>query len=418
MAETVTSAADGRVVFSYRAFRNYELARFLIVVSIEMQSVAVGWQVYDITRQAFALGLTGLVQFLPGVLLFLVAGHTADAIHRRRLLTTCYGGFALCSAFLLALSIHGIRRVLYIYVVMTMVGVVRSFSGPVTRAILPQLVPIEIFPSAVAWHSSVYQTASILGPAVGGLIYAAYRGPEAVYATAFVAALVAGAVTLRIETAQRVVAREPVSWKTIFAGLHYIWRQKVILGSISLDLVAVLLGGAVALLPIYAREILRTGPWGLGILRSAPGVGAAVMAIFFGYRPLRRRAGAAMLWCVAGFGVATIIFGLSRSLVVSVVSLVLVGATDMVSVVIRGTLVQVNTPDEMRGRVNAVDMVFIGASNELGEFESGLTAQWFGAVPAVIIGGVGAIAATALWAWWFPALRRADKLVEASSQRG
>ena len=414
MPETAHGSAGGRAVFSYPAFRNYELARFLIVVSIEMQSVAVAWQVYDITRQAFALGLTGLVQFLPGVLLFLVAGHAADVIHRRRLLTACYTGFALCSAMLLGLSIHGAPRVLFIYVVMTGVGVVRSFSGPVTRAILPQLVPMEIFPSAVAWHSSVYQTASILGPAVGGLIYAAYRGPEAVYATAFAAAIVAGVVTLRIRAAERAASREPVSWHTVFAGLRYIWREKVILGSISLDLVAVLLGGAVALLPIYAREILHTGPWGLGILRSAPGVGAAMMAIFLGYRPLRRRAGAAMLWCVAGFGAATIIFGLSRSLEVSVLSLVLVGATDMVSVVIRGTLVQVNTPDEMRGRVNAVDMVFIGASNELGEFESGLTAQWFGAVPAVIIGGIGAIAATALWAWWFPALRTADKLVDST----
>jgi len=413
MAETGDNGAGGRVVFTYPAFRRYELARFLIVVSIEMQSVAVAWQVYDITRQALALGLTGLVQFLPGALLFLVSGHAADAIHRRRLLTTCYAGFALCSAMLLALSIHGAPRVIFIYAVMTLVGVVRSFSGPVTRAILPQLVPIEIFPSAVAWHSSVYQTASILGPAIGGLIYAAYRGPEAVYATALAAAAVAGVVTLGIRTTQRAIPREPVSWKTVFAGLHYIWREKVILGSISLDLVAVLLGGAVALLPIYARVILRTGPWGLGILRAAPGVGAALMAIFLGYRPLRRRAGAAMLWCVAGFGVATIIFGLSRSLIVSVLSLVLVGATDMVSVVIRGTLVQVNTPDEMRGRVNAVDMVFIGASNELGEFESGLTAHWFGAVPAVILGGIGAIAATALWAWWFPALRRADKLVES-----
>ena len=411
MAEMATGAAGGRAVFTFPAFRKYELARFLIVVSLEMQSVAVAWQVYDITRQALALGLTGLVQFLPGVLLFLVAGHAADVIHRRRLLTTCYAGFALCSAALLVLSGHGERRVFLIYAVMTMVGVVRSFSAPVTRAILPQLVPIEIFPSAVAWHSSVYQTASILGPAVGGLIYAAYRGPEAVYATALAAAIIAGVVTLRIHTTQRAVPREPATWKTMFAGLHYIWREKVILGSISLDLVAVLLGGAVALLPIYAREILRTGPWGLGILRSAPGVGAALMAIFLGYRPLRRRAGAAMLWCVAGFGAATITFGLSRNLFVSVLSLVLVGATDMVSVVIRGTLVQVNTPDEMRGRVNAVDMVFIGASNELGEFESGLTAQWFGAVPAVIVGGIGAIVATALWAWWFPALRRADRLV-------
>jgi MFS family permease len=411
MSETATTPTSGRIVFTYPAFRNYELARFLIVVAIEMQSVAVGWQVYEITRQAFALGMTGLVQFLPGVLLFLVAGHAADLIDRRSLLTGCYAGYAVCSALLLSITLYGIQRVYPIYIVLTLVGVVRSFSGPVTRAILPQLVPVEIFPSAFAWHASVYQTASILGPAVGGLIYAAFRGPAAVYASALVAAVAAGFGTLGITTTRGAPVREPVSWATLLAGLRYIWREKVILGSISLDLVAVLLGGAVALLPIYAREILRTGPWGLGVLRSAPGLGAAAMAILLAYRPLRRRAGLAMLWCVAGFGAATVIFGISRSLMISVASLALVGATDMVSVVVRGTLVQINTPDEMRGRVNAVDMVFIGASNELGEFESGLTAQWFGAVPAVILGGLGAMAATALWAWWFPALRRADKLV-------
>jgi MFS family permease len=413
VSETGSATAGGRVVFTYPAFRNYELARFLIVVALEMQSVAVGWQVYEITRQAFALGMTGLVQFLPGVLLFLVAGHTADLVDRRRLLTACYTGYALCSALFLVIALHGIQRAYPIYVVLTLVGVVRSFSGPVTRTILPQLVPVEIFPSAFAWHASVFQAATILGPAVGGLIYAAFRGPAAVYVAALAAAVAAGFGTLGIKMTCGAPAREPVSWTTVLAGLRYIRREKVILGSISLDLVAVLLGGAVALLPIYAREILRTGPWGLGILRSAPGLGAAAIAILLAYRPLRGRAGLAMLWCVAGFGAATVIFGISRSLVISVLSLALVGATDMVSVVIRGTLIQVNTPDEMRGRVNAVDMVFIGASNELGEFESGLTAQWFGAVPAVILGGVGAIAATALWAWWFPALRRADKLVES-----
>ena len=413
MSETATTPTSGRIVFTYPAFRNYELARFLIVIAIEMQSVAVGWQVYEITRRAFALGMTGLVQFLPGVLLFLVAGHAADLMDRRSLLTSCYAGYAVCSALLLSITLHGIQRVYPIYLVLTLVGVVRSFSGPVTRAILPQLVPVEIFPSAFAWHASVYQTASILGPAVGGLIYAAFRGPAAVYAAAFAAAVAAGFGTLGIRTTRSAPTREPVSWATVLAGLRYIGREKVILGSISLDLVAVLLGGAVALLPIYARDILRTSPWGLGVLRSAPGLGAAAMAILLAYRPLRRRAGLAMLWCVAGFGAATVIFGISRSLVISVASLALVGATDMVSVVIRGTLVQVNTPDQMRGRVNAVDMVFIGASNELGEFESGLTAQWFGVVPAVILGGVGAMAATALWAWWFPALRGADKLVDS-----
>jgi MFS family permease len=413
MSQVPATASGGRIVFTYPAFRNYEIARSLMVISLEMQSVAVGWQVYEITHKPLALGITGLVQFLPGVLLFLAAGHAADSLPRRHLLTACYVAFATCSALLLTIALRSGQRVYPIYAVLALIGVVRSFSGPATRAILPQLVPIELLPSAFAWHASIFQTASILGPAVGGLIYAAFRGPAAVYATAAAAGLVAGVATVGIRMTRAAPSREPVSSRTILAGLHYIWREKVILGSISLDLVAVLLGGAVALLPVFAREILRTGPWGLGILRSAPGVGAAIMALVLAYRPLRRRAGMAMLWCVAGFGAATVIFGLSRSLLVSVLSLVFVGATDMVSVVVRGTLIQVKTPDEMRGRVNAVDMVFIGASNELGEFESGLTAQWFGAVPAVILGGIGAILATALWAWWFPALRRADQLVDS-----
>jgi len=415
MPDSTNAAVSGRVVFSYPAFRNYELARLLSVLSLEMQSVAVGWQVYEITKQPLALGITGLAQFIPGVLLFLVSGHAADRIDRRRLLTACYTGFAICSALLLAIALRGILRVYPIYIVLVLVGVVRSFNGPVSRAILPRLVPMEVFPSAVAWHSSVFQAATILGPALGGLIYAVFRGPSAVYAAAMAGAIAAGLVTLGIKTGQAAPPREPISWTTVLAGLQYIRREKVILGSISLDLVAVLLGGAVALLPVYAREILHTGPWGLGILRSAPGVGAGAMAILLAYRPLRRRAGASMLWCVGGFGLATVIFGISRSFLLSVVSLIFVGATDMVSVVIRGTLVQVKTPDEMRGRVNAVDMIFIGASNQLGEFESGATAQWLGAIPAVIVGGIGAIAATVLWAWWFPELRRADKLVEPSS---
>jgi len=219
--------------------------------------------------------------------------------------------------------------------------------------------------------------------------------------------------TLRIKAQSQAFAREPVSWKTVFAGFHYIWQQKVILGSISLDMFAVLLGGAVALLPIYASEILKTGPWGLGLLRSAPGVGAALMAILIAHYPIRRRAGLTMLWCVAGFGVFTILFGISRSLVFSMIALLMVGATDMVSVIIRATLIQIATPDEMRGRVNAVDMLFIGVSNELGEFESGLTAHWFGTVPSVVIGGIGTLAVIAIWAWKFPELRKADQLTVA-----
>src|SRR6266849_3353801 len=274
----------------------------------------------------------------------------------------------------------------------------------------PTIGPRRAFSERDCLGLSVFQFATILGPSLGGVVYAAFRGPSAVYALGLVAATFAVFTTLPIKTQSKQRLREPVTRETILAGLWYIWREKVILGAISLDLFAVLLGGSVALLPVYAREILQTGPWGLGLLRSAPGVGAAVMAILLAYKPLKRRAGMTMLWCVAGFGVATILFAVSRSLIVSLAALFLVGATDMVSVIVRQMLIQLGTPDEMRGRVNAVDMVFIGASNELGQFESGLTAQWFGTVHAVVLGGIGTLAVTALWAWRFPELRRADNL--------
>jgi MFS family permease len=296
-----------------------------------------------------------------------------------------------------------------------LLGVVRSFSGPVSRALLPQLVPEEHFPNAVAWHSTVFQASTILGPSIGGLVYAAFHGPSAVYATAVASTGIAIVCTTLIRANAVARVREPINLSTVLAGLRYIKQQKVILGSISLDLFAVLLGGAVALLPVYAREILHTGPWGLGLLRTAPGVGAAAMAVFLAYHPLQGRVGATMLWCVSGFGAFTIVFGLSRNLVLSLLALILVGASDMVSVVIRVTLIQLMTPDQMRGRVNAVDMVFIGASNELGQFESGLTASWFGTVPAVILGGIGTLIVTAIWAWSFPELRRADKLTASGN---
>jgi len=410
------SPQAARIAFSYPGFVHFQLARFCIVTSTEMQSVAVGWQIYEITRRPLDLGLAGLTQFLPGILLFLVAGHVADRFERRKLIVLCYSGFALCSALLLLLALRGIHSVYPIYVVLVFQGVVRSLNGPASRALLPQLVPEEHFPGAIAWASSVFQFATILGPSLGGVVYAAFRGPSAVYALGFVAAMFAVFTTLRIKTQSKPRPREPVTRETIFAGFQYIWREKVILGSISLDLFAVLLGGSVALLPVYAREILQTGPWGLGLLRSAPGVGASVMAILLAYKPLKRRAGMTMLWCVAGFGVATILFAVSRSLVISLAALFLVGATDMVSVIVRQMLIQLGTPDEMRGRVNAVDMVFIGASNELGQFESGLTAQWFGTVPSVVVGGIGTLAVTVLWAWTFPELRTADSLTGRKNQ--
>jgi MFS family permease len=396
--------------FAYPDLALYQVARFFIVAALEMQSVAVGWQVYEITRQPLDLGLVGLAQFLPGVFLFLLAGHTADRHDRRRLLNICYCGFVLCSGLLLLLAIRGSRSVNLIYAILLLLGVVRCFNWPASRALLPQLVPAHYFSRAVAWNASTFQAATILGPAIGGVLYAAAKGPEIVYGTATASALVALAATLRIHSQPLIRPAQEMSLRAVMAGFAYVWREKVVLGSISLDMFAVLLGGAVALLPVYASEILKTGPWGLGLLRSAPGIGAAMMAIFLAKRPIQRKAGPIMLWCVAGFGIFTILFGISRSLVLSLFALLLVGATDMVSVIIRATLVQFATPDEMRGRVNAVDMLFIGASNELGEFESGLTAHWFGTVPAVVLGGVGTLVVIGLWTWLFPALRKADRI--------
>jgi MFS family permease len=410
MAETGEGRLAGRIAFTYSAFRLYEVARFFTVVSMEMLSVAVGWQIYEITHRVLDLGYVGLAQFLPGFFLFLVSGHAADRFDRRKLLVVCYVGFAICAGLLLLVSLQHYRSVGPIYAVLVLVGVVRSLNGPVSRALLPQLVSEEHFQNAVAWHSTIFQIGTILGPSLGGLIYAFFHGAAAVYGASLASYILAISCTTLIKLKAKARTREPINLKSVLAGIAYIWKQKVVLGSISLDLFAMLLGGAVALLPAYARDILHTGPWGLGILRSANGVGAGAMAILLAYRPLRRRVGATMLWCVAAFGVFTIVFGLSRNLVVSLFALALVGATDMVSVVIRATLVQVATPDQMRGRVNAVDMIFIGASNELGWFESGLTAQWFGVVPSVVLGGIGTLFVTALWAWWFPALRRAETL--------
>jgi MFS family permease len=415
MATTDQRLATGTAAFQFSGFRLYQIARFSIVFCTEMQSVAVGWQVYEITKRPLDLGLTGLVQFLPGVLLFLLAGHAADLFDRRKLLTVCYAGYGLSSALLLAVTLlfqllHRAETVGAIFSILFLVGVVRSFSMPASRALLPQLVPEDQFQGAVAWNSGIFQGATILGPALGGLLYALSRGPALVYAVALLAAIFSVLTTLRIRIERRPRPREPFTLKTVLVGFRYIWTHKLVLGSISLDLFAVLLGGAVALLPVYAKEILHAGPWGLGLLRSAPGIGAGAMALLIAYKPIRRRAGATMLWCVGGFGVFTMVFGFSKSLPLSLISLLFVGAADMVSVVVRGVLIQLDTPDEMRGRVNAVDMIFIGASNELGEFESGLTAQWLGAVPAVVFGGLGTILVVGLWAWLFPELRKADKL--------
>lgn len=406
---------SGLAAFRHLDFSLYEIARSLIVTALEMLSVAVGWQVYEITRRPLDLGFVGLAQFLPNIFLFLIAGHTADRWSRKKILVFCNLGFALCAALLIVIARSEPHDVKAIYAVLVVFGVVRAFNSPAGRALLPLLVPDEVFPNAVAWNATIFQGSTILGPALGGFLYALLGGPAGVYAISVVGCILATIALLRIHLKPTPRREEELSTKTVLAGLHYIWTHKVILGTISLDLFAVLLGGAVALLPVVAREVLRTGPWGLGLLRASPGVGAAVMAILLAYRPLRRKVGKVMLFCVGGFGLFTIVFGLSHSLALSMISLVLVGACDMVSVFIRGTLVQIATPDSVRGRVNAVEMIFIGASNEFGEFESGITAQWFGTIPAIIIGGVGTLAIVSLWAWLFPELRRREKLTPAET---
>ncbi|MGH9747782.1 MAG: MFS transporter [Candidatus Acidiferrales bacterium] len=416
MAESGTSSLAGRVAFEYPGFGLFLAARWLIIAGVEMQSVAVGWRIYEISHRNMDLGFVGLAQFLPGVLLFLVSGHTADRFPRRSILFVCYFGYASCSALLLFFSLRGVHLVYWIYATMVLLGIVRSFNGPASRAIVPQLVPEEHLQNAFAWGGGSFQSATILGPSIGGIIYAITKGPIAVYTTALILSVAAILMMLGVHVIAKPRAREPVSMETILAGLRYVWRKKIILGSISLDLFAVLLGGAVALLPAYASDILHTGPWGLGLLRCSQGIGAGVMAIFLAYRPLRRRTGATLFWCVAGFGVFTILFGISRNLYLSMAALILAGASDMVSMIIRAVLVQVATPDEMRGRVNAVDMVFIGASNQLGEAESGFTGQWLGTVPAVVLGGIGTLVVTALWAWGFPELRKADRLTSEETR--
>jgi len=408
----MATTSSARAAFRYADFRYYLAARFLAAIATEMQALAVAWQVYGLTRRPLDLGLVGLAQFLPGIFLFLLAGHTADRLPRQRILQACAFAFSICSLLLITFTLRGLTVVYPIYLAILWNGVVRAFNGPASQAFLPLLVPAAEFPSAVAWAASTFQGATILGPLAGGLVYGATGSPLAVYCAAAVGYVIAFALFSAMRP--RVVERVPSgrSLRVVFDGFHYIWRNKLILGAISLDLFAVLLGGAVALLPVYASEILKVGATGLGLLRGAPGMGAIATAAVVAAWPVRRRAGAKLFLCVFGFGLFTLVFALSRNVILSLAALFVVGACDMVSVVIRHTLVQLGTPDEMRGRVSAVNSVFIGASNEVGQFESGLTAHWFGAVPAVVIGGLGTILVVVLWAWLFPELRSADTIHE------
>ena len=415
-----------KVAFKSRDFRLYQAARLMVIVGAEAQSVAVAWQVYAITHSALDLGYTGLALFLPGVVFMLAAGHVADRYDRRKIIIGCYGLQAICTAVLLSLSMSSrfmaTGKVWPIYTVLVGIGLGRCFSGPAASAMLPSLVPKEHFVNAVTWGATVYQIANMSGPAVGGLLFTLplmgvmehWTGAPIVYA--FTLAMLLGFIVLVAMIRTRVVQTEKKAFsvRTMLAGLEYVWRAKLLLGSISLDLFAVMLGGAVALLPIFATDILHAGPRGLGLLRAMPSVGALAVSLTMLVKPIKRRAGATMLLCVGIFGAATVVFGLSKNIWVSMVALVIVGASDMVSVVVRSSILQLATPLEMRGRVSAVNWLFIGASNEFGEFESGLTAHWWGAVPAVVIGGVASMVVTASAAGLFPKLRNADKLTAES----
>ena len=405
----MSAVPDARLeLLRNRDFVLYLSARFLATLAVQMQTVAVGWQVYEVTRDPLDLGLIGLSQFLPFVLLILPAGQLADSRDRRRIMTACYALLCVCALLLLALSARGFASAGPVFAVMTLFGIARALGMPTGQALLPNLVSREQFGTAVALNSSTWHVATIVGPALGGIVYLA--GAPTVYATVTVLLAVAAGFTMALRRGgERGGPREPATWDTLLSGLRFVRRRRPVLGAISLDLFAVLFGGATALLPVYAADVLHVGPSGLGLMRTAPGIGAAMCGLALGVVPITRHVGRWMFGGVVVFGLATIVFGVSTSVWLTVTALVVMGAGDMVSVYIRHLLVQLETPDEIRGRVSAVNSVFIGASNELGEFESGITAALFGTVPAVVVGGAATLVVAGVWTRLFPELSVMDR---------
>ncbi|MDB5870522.1 MAG: major facilitator superfamily 1 [Polaromonas sp.] len=403
-----------------RAFMRMWFARLFGTTGNQMLMVAVGWQMYELTGSAWDLGLVGLYQFAPALLLTLVAGHVADRLHRGRIVAACMVIQASVALILVAATqgwgaASGWASRELLLGVSVMLGVARAFQMPAQQALTPMLVPPAMLPRAMAFSSAGMQAAVITGPALGGVIFVA--GATAVYATcAFLFAAACGLIAvLRYDHVPP--PREPVSLKTLLAGAEFVWQRKALLGAVSLDLFAVLLGGATALLPMFAKDILHVGPWGLGLLRAAPAAGALLMSVVLTRWPLDRRVGRIMLLSVAIYGVCMLVFGLSTSFVLSLLALGVSGGADMVSVVIRQTLMQIETPNDMRGRVSAVNSVFIGASNQLGEFESGATAALLGPVGSVVAGGIGTLLVAALWFKGFPALALRDRMTDSSPPR-
>jgi MFS family permease len=398
------------------AFRYYWLARLTSTIGQMAMVIVIGWQVYDIAREtmglkeaALRLGIIGLVQFVPLFLLTLVTGWTADRVDRRWIARASVGLELACAVALAWFAWTNATTLEILYVVAALLGVARAFAGPALGALAPNLVPREILPRAIALSSIAWQSGAIAGPALGGYLYAwAPEAPYAASALLFTVSLV-GLFAIG-PVARPEINRGPNPWAQMVDGLHYVRRNRLVLGAISLDLFAVLLGGATAMLPVFARDVLHAGPEGLGHLRAAPAVGATLTAAFFSIRPLKHNVGTKMLTAVGIFGAATIVFGYSRWMPLSLFCLALLGSADMFSVYVRQSLIQLYTPDEMRGRVGAVSSLFISASNELGEAESGFLGALIGPVPAVIAGGVGAIIVVFLWSWWFPELRLAKSL--------
>lgn len=404
-----------RALLRERDFVLFWAARFVSTLGVQIQSVALGWQVYAIARltrsvgeSAFLVSMIGLAQFLPLLLLTLGAGETADRRTRKLIVATTLAIDAVSASVLLFLALTGSHALWPIFAVSVMFGASRAFLSPASSAMGPMLVPRPLLPRAIAWNSLSWQSASIAGPAVGGLLL--IHSPSAAFGGSFALYLIAAVMALMIRKNTRPETQPGSRLELIKEGLAYVWNNKIVFGSISLDLFAVILGGATALLPVFAKDVLHIGPGGFGILRAAPAVGATVVAIYLASNPIRRHAGRIMFAGVAVFGAATVVFGLSKLLWLSVGSLALLGGADMLSVYVRQTLVQIVTPDVMRGRVAAVSGVFISASNELGEFESGVVAWFMGPVGAAVFGGVGAMFVTGLWAFLFPALRKADRL--------
>ena len=403
-----SSSSETGSLFQHRSFVAFWLARTSSSFGFQMLSIAVGWQIYAITGRAFDLGLIGLAQFLPAVLLALPAGHVADQFDRRRVVL--FGQLTEWLAIVVLATLTLLHRSdeQVILGLIFILSVARTLEAPALQSMLPALVPPRMLARATAANAASMQTASMLGPALGGFLYVA--GPGAVYIVTGLLYLISVVMVSLLRYEQAPPARTPATFASVFAGVRFIRNRPDVLGVISLDLFAVLLGGATALLPIFAKDILHTGPWGLGLLRGAPAVGGLLVGFWLSRRSLERNVGMIMFASVAGFGVATLIFALSRELWLSILALFALGGFDMVSMVIRGSLVQLDTPDDMRGRVSAVNSIFINTSNQLGEFESGMLAAWMGAAPAAALGGIGTLIVVGLWMVWFPSLRRRQRL--------